>query len=230
VAGPPFRTDDPEPAAYGHWEFSLGSHVTSAPGGVSGSAPHVEINFGNSPDMQIHMIAPFSYSHPDGGRATYGLGDLEIGLKYRFINETPDLPQVGTFPLVETQTGNAAKGLGVGNVQLFIPLWLQKSWGEWTTYGGGGYLANIKRHPDNSWFVGWEVERDLSDFLTLGAELFSSIFPSDRSEDEIAFNIGTIVNFSDNHHILLSAGRDIVGHRDLFAYAAYQLTIGPASK
>jgi hypothetical protein len=229
-AGPPFRTDDPEPVDYHHWELYGASQITSDQNGVFGTAPHVEINFGVFHEAQLHMIIPLTFNHPRMGASAYGPGDVELGLKYRIVNETPFIPQLGVFPLVEIPTGNAVKGLGAGNVQIFVPLWVQKSWGSWTTYGGGGYLATITSDPANSWFAGWEAQHDISEIITIGAEVFSAFFPSISSENEVGFTIGTIVNFNDNHHLLFSAGRDIMGYNYFFLYAAYQLTIGPSSK
>jgi hypothetical protein len=230
AAGPPFRTDDPEPVEYHHWEFYGASQITSGTDGISGTAPHVEINYGILRQVQVHVIVPMAFNRPRTGPFAYGPGDVELGLKFRFINETAALPQAGIFPLLEIPSGNAGKGLGAGNAQLFIPVWLQKSWGPWTTYGGGGYLANVASDPVNSWFIGWEAQRDFSKALTLGGEIFGTVVPSQRADNELAFTIGAIVNFSEDHHLLFSAGRDIVGHNDFMFYAAYQLTIGPAQK
>ena len=229
-AGPPFHTDDPEPVELHHWEFYCASQMTGSQDGISGSAPHFEINYGIFPEMQIHIIFPLAFSHPRTGNSAYGPGDVELGLKYRFVNETSSVPQVGVFPLLEIPTGNAEKGLGSGNAQVFIPLWLQKSWGQWTTYGGGGCLVTITPDPLNSWFVGWEGQRDFSEFITIGAEVFGTIIPTKSSENEAAFTIGATVNFNDNHHVLFSVGRDFVGPNNLFLYIAYQLTIGQGSK
>lgn len=223
IAGPPFRTDDPEPVDYHHWEFYGASQIASDQDGVSGTAPHVEINYGLFHETQIHVIIPLSFNYPHSGNFAYGPGDIELGLKYRFVNETSSSPQIGVFPLIEIPTGSATKLLGAGHAQIFIPLWVQKSWGSWTTYGGGGYLVNITPDPANSWFVGWETQHDLSEFITIGAEIFSTIIPSESLENELAFNIGTIINFNDNHHLLFSTGRDIVGHNDFFLYVAYLL-------
>lgn len=230
TAGPPFRTDDPEPVEYHHWEFYLASQIANANEGLSGTVPQVEINYGIFQETQIHLIVPLSFNRSGTSAFAYGPGDIELGLKYRFFNETPFIPQVGLFPLAEIPTGNAAKGLGEGNAQVFFPLWAQKNWGSWTTYGGGGYLVNIRPEPVNSWFAGWEVQHDFSELITLGEEVFGTFYPTSSTANELAFNIGAIINFSDNHHVLLSTGRDIIGHDDLFLYAAYQLTIGPGSR
>jgi hypothetical protein len=224
MAGPPFRTDDPDPVDYHHWEFYGASQIASDRDGVFGTAPHVEINYGIFHETQLHMIFPFSFNYPHTGASAYGPGDIELGLKYRFFNETSSAPQIGIFPLFEIPTGNSAKGLGAGNAQIFFPLWIQKSWGPWTMYGGGGYMVTIKEKQANSLFIGLEGQRDFSKKLTVGAEVFSNSFPSESSENEVAFIIGATVNFSDNHHCLFSAGRDLVARNNLFFYAAYQIT------
>jgi hypothetical protein len=226
-AGPPFVTDDPEPVEYRHWEIYLASQHAKDKDGWSGTAPHFEINYGVWPNVQLHLIVPLSYVSPNDDSSHYGFGDMELGVKYRFIQETNLLPQVGTFPLVDVPTGNSSRGLGSGHVKAFIPIWLQKSWGPWTTYGGGGYWINPGSDNKNYWFVGWEVQRDLSKAITLGAEVFYNTPTAKGEGDRIGFNAGTIINITDEHHLLLSAGRDIHGQNRFSAYIAYQLTLGP---
>ena len=139
AAGPPFRTDDPIPVGYHQAEAYLFSAGTREAGGTSGVGPAVEFNYGPLPDLMLHLIAPMGYDHPETGPSHIGYGDTEVGMKYRFLNETGHLPAVGIFPIVEVPTGDSDKGLGDGNAQLYIPLWVQKDFGKWTSYGGGGY-------------------------------------------------------------------------------------------
>src|ERR1017187_2736428 len=100
-AGPPFVTDDPEPVDYQHWEFYIASAHTKLGGDWSGTAPHIELNYGVVPNVQLHLIAPLAYDVPPDGKSHYGYGDTELGVKFRFIQETNCLPQVGVFPLLE---------------------------------------------------------------------------------------------------------------------------------
>jgi len=44
LAGPPFRTDDPEPVEYEHWEFYVASQGSFSRDESMMTAPHVEIN------------------------------------------------------------------------------------------------------------------------------------------------------------------------------------------
>ena len=44
--------------------------------------------------------------------------------------------------MLELPTGNESRGLGEGRLHAFLPVWIQKSFADWTTYGGGGYWFN----------------------------------------------------------------------------------------
>lgn len=227
-AGPPFFTDDPEPADYRHGEFYFASQYTHNDDGRSATLPHLEFNYGILPDMHLHLIAPLQYVKPEGEDSQYGYGDTELGVKYRFIQETERRPMVGTFPIVLLPTGDKDKGLGSGETQIFLPLWVQKSWGPWTTYGGGGYWINPGEGNKNWWFFGWLVQRKLTEQFTVGAELFHRTASQDGGEETNGFQVGAIINLTDQHHILLSAGRDFgSGPNLLTAYVGYQFTFGP---
>ncbi len=226
-AGPPFVTDDPEPVEYRHWEIYLASQDAKDKDGWSGTDPHFEVNYGALPNLQLHLIAPLAYVRPNDGSSHYGFGDLELGVKYRFIQEADWRPMVGVFPIVDLPTGNSSLGLGSGYYRIFLPIWFQKSLGPWQSYGGGGYWINAGSGNKNYWFFGWQVQRELSKAITLGGEVFYNT-PTARAEGgRTGFNVGTIVNLTDEHHLLLSAGRDIHGQNRFSAYIAYQLTLGP---
>jgi hypothetical protein len=225
-AGPPFVTDDPEPVEYRHWEIYLASQHAKDKDGWSGTAPHFEVNYGALPNLQLHLIAPFAYVKPNEGSSHYGFGDLELGAKYRFIQETDWRPQVGAFLIVDMPTGRSSKGLGNGYVKTFLPIWFQKSWGPLTSYGGGGYWFNPGSENKDYWFAGWEVQCQLSKIVTLGGEVFYNTPTAKGEGSRTGFNVGTIVNITDEHHLLFSTGRDIHGQNRFSAYIAYQLTLG----
>src|SRR6266571_972442 len=111
-AGPPFVTDDPETVEYKHGEFYTASQYANNKDGKEGTLPHFEFNYGVIPDVQLHLLVPLAFVHPNGGQTMYGLGDTEVGLKYRFIHESETIPQIGTFPLVHVPTGDSERGLG----------------------------------------------------------------------------------------------------------------------
>jgi hypothetical protein len=230
LAGPPFKTDDPETIEYKHGEFYVASQYANDKDGVSSTAPHFEINYGIVPNVQLHLIIPFGYDRPRGGPTLYGFHDLELGVKYRFIQESDYLPMVGTFPIVHLPTGNESRGLGSGETQLFLPLWLQKSWGPWLTYGGGGYWINPGKDNQNYWFFGWVVQREIAKWLSVGTEFFYQTPPVRYGEYQTGYTIGAIINITENHHLLCSGGRDFHGPNLFSYYVAYQYTWGQEKK
>jgi hypothetical protein len=120
-AGPPFRTDDPEPVEFGHYEFYMFSTGTHVRGETSGVAPGFEFNYGLIPNGQFHIVAPLAFDRTEGEPGHYGYGDTELGFKYRFIEEDKNgwRPQVAVFPLLELPTGSEKQGLGAGHTRVF---------------------------------------------------------------------------------------------------------------
>jgi hypothetical protein len=227
LAGPPYRTDDPEPVEYKNWEVYLASQYSNDRGGVSATAPHAEINYGIVPNTQIHVMFPMEYVKPAGASSQYGYGDTELGVKYRFFENEESKFMAAVYPLVEIPTGDQSKGLGNGDAQVFLPLWLQKSWGPWSSYGGGGYWINPGEGHQDFWFLGWQVQREINKSLAIGAEIFHQSPSETDGDSHTGFNIGATINITENHHILMSAGRDIEGSNLFSSYIAYQLTFGP---
>ena len=226
-AGPPFITDDPEPVEYRHVELNAASQYANNKRGKEGALPLFDFNYGIVPDVELHFLVPIVFVHPAGGPTLHGFGDTEVGVKYRFIHESETTPQVGAFPVVHLPTGDSDRGLGGGHVPLFLPIWIQKGWGPWTTYGGGGYWFNPGGGNKNFWQLGWLGEREITKMLTLGAEIFYVGKDTDEGRDRTGYNVGGFFNLTENHHILFSAGSDIAGDNRFSAYLGYRWTFGP---
>jgi hypothetical protein len=220
-AGPPFLTDDPQPVDLHHWEFYAASQWSVSREAQDGTLPHFEVNYGALPELQLHAIVPAAISIESGQPTRYGLGDVELGAKFRFIDEAAWRPQVGTFPLVVLPTGSASRHLGAGVTQVLLPIWIQKSFGSWTTYGGGG--LRLSRDAKDA-VAGWLVQRELVKGLTLGTEAFLTV-PTSGGGTELQLNLGVIVDASERHHLLLSGGPAFGDDARAQGYVAYQLTI-----
>lgn len=226
AAGPPFVTDDPEPVELHHWEAYLFSEGDASPDARQIQGPAVEFNWGAAPNLQLHLVVPFATASLAGGPSTHGLGDVEIGIKYRLVEEDRHTPMVGVFPMLELPTGTADRGLGNGRLWARLPLWVQKSWGPWTTYGGGGYAVN--RAPDalSYLFAGWLVQRAVSASLTLGGEVYARQADSVGGGGTAVFNAGGFYNFTKELSFLFSAGHSFCGERHTVAYLGLYWTWG----
>jgi len=112
-------------------------------------------------------------------------------------------------------------------VRAFLPVWVQKSFGAWTTYGGGGYWINPGAGNRDTWFAGWQLQVHATSFLTPGVELYYQTAPANDRVSEVHFNAGLILDIGESHHVLFSAGRAFHGCDCSHAYAAYLVTFGP---
>ena len=211
-AGQPFRTDDPEAVEYRHAEFYVFYQQTLAADGRTGVLPAFEFNYGVYENVQLHLVAPIAFNTPSEQGTTHGYGDTELGVKWQLNEETDTMPMIGIFPLVELPTGNSDKGLGNGHTQVFIPVWLQKKWGDFQTYGGGGYWINNGEDNRNYRFVGWQAQYEFSEHVTLGAEVFHTTGQVAGQSSSTGFNVGGFYNF-DEHKPCVALGRQGIAKR-----------------
>lgn len=228
-AGPPFLTDDPEPVDYRHWEAYLFSSYDRSSAARQIQGPAVEFNLGAAPNLQLHLVVPWAWSQSFGSRTQSGLGDVELGFKFRFLQETEHGPQIGIFPMVELPAGNASRGLGNGRAWFRIPLWIQKSWGPWTTYGGGGWTINHAPGQRSHTFAGWLLQRDLGKRLTLGGEVFAQGADAEGERGFAIADLGGSLNFTPGFSLLFSAGHTVRGERHTVAYLGLYWTWGPST-
>jgi hypothetical protein len=227
LAGPPFLTDDPVPVDYRHWEFYLFAAGDRTGDTNTLESPAVELNYGVAPETQLHLGVTVANVSAAGRSWTSGLGDMELGIKYRFLQETDTRPQAGVFPAVELPTGSSSRGLGNGRAWFRLPVWLQKSYGPWTSFGGGGVALNSAPGQRNYGFGGWAVQRDFGPYFTPGVEIFRQGADTDSDRGFTAANIGVTLNFTKNVSLLLSTGRSFSGDRHTLWYAAFYSTWGP---
>ena len=247
-AGPPYLTDDPEPVPYHHWELYTFATRDQTRSTTIVNGPALELNNGVAPNTQLHLIVPETYSSQDGTSAR-GVGDVEAGVKYRFLGETKDRPEIGTFPQVELPTGDQSRGLGNGRTWVKVPIWLQKSFGPWTTYGGGGYAYNPAPGQSNYGYGGLLIQRTLSPRLTLGGEVFFQGAQADTPESgatgsagtsssglQVAgarasalWNFGGSYNFTPDFSLLFTAGHSFQGDGNAIMYLGLYRTWGPGS-
>ena len=230
LAGPPFQTDDPEPIDYGHYEFytfgtSDGTHVETDTAG-----PAVEFNWGALPNVHLHIIVPAAAIFPSNGPRAFGLGDIELGIKYRFVQEGKHRPMVGTFVMFEMPTGDSDKGLGVGKTWYKVPIWVQKSFGPWTTYGGGGVTVVPQTGYRNFPFAGWLVQRDIGKRWTLGSEVFyhgPEGIATAQTRPATLVDAGGYYKFHDpGFQLLFCYGHTAIGQAENYAYLGLYWTWG----
>jgi hypothetical protein len=240
LAGPPFQTDDPDPIDFRNFEFYTFASADGTGAEMDTAGPAAEFNWGALPNVHLHIVLPLAAILPANnmrfapagmGPSAIGLGDMEAGIKFRFVQETKRRPQIGTFVMFELPTGSVAKGLGLGRTWYKVPIWVQKSFGPWTTYGGGGEVIynridGYRNHP----FAGWLVQREMGKKLTLGSELFyhGAGGPANpQSRSAMMLDVGGYYKFRDpGFQLLFCYGHMIAGQSENYAYLALYWTWG----
>ncbi len=214
-AGPPYDTDDPEPADYRHWEiymFGTGARSDGAFEGESG----LDINYGLADNVQLTTTIPINFTRGPGART--GMGDVEFGVKYRFYHNEAAGVSISVFPTVALPT--SGKRYGSGKTGMLLPIWAQKDFGKWSVFGGGGYSINPGAGNRNYWQVAIAMTRDVTPKLNIGAEI------THRGPEEIGekptttLGIGAIYRLKGPLSLLASAGPSF-GGRNGDKYHAY---------
>lgn len=238
-AGPPFQTDDPTPVDYGHYEFYVFGSADGTPAEMDSIGPAFEFNWGAVPDVQLHAILPWGAIAPSNnpiyapggtGPMAFGLTDMELGLKYGFIHQTPHRPQIGTFTMLELPTGNSNKGLGVGRVWYKLPLWMDKDFGPWTVVGGAGYTLIHQTGYRSYPYTGFLVKRVLNERLELSIESFSHAregFAAAQTQASSMIDAGGYYHFkTPGLQFLFAYGHSIAGQTENYAYLGLYKTWG----
>lgn len=222
--GPPFNTDDPEPVPYRHWEFYLSSINSFQHNLATGTLPHFELNYGLVPNLQFHAQIPMNYTLINGKDFDYGTINTELGFKYRFYNNEESNLQIATYPMIEIPTFKN-ENLGSSQVQLLLPIWIQKSWNKFTSYAGSGYNFNPGPGNKNWIFAGWQVQYECSKTCTIGTELIYKSPAIINSNAFYGLNFGGFVNLNENIHLLYSLGHSLANENITIAYLGCQITI-----
>ena len=144
----------------------------------------------------------------------------EIGIKYRFLEESENYPQLGIFPALEIP-----KSFKLNEIQVFLPLWMQKSFHKVTTYGGVGYWIIPGKENLNWIFAGWQIQYNINDIISQGVEVIYHTKQSNEDIQQLSINFGGNVNFNRNFHFLYSIGHSLTGNNCFLAYFGILITV-----
>jgi len=210
IAGPPYITDDPVPTDTGHWEiygFASGEGRASDVDADAG----FDLNYGPVKDVQLTATLPLSFAHDrvDGWRS--GTGDVELAVKYRFIDDDKSGFSAAVFPRVFLPTSSLDSH---ERTRLLLPVWAQKDFAGGTSlFGGGGYEINPGPGNRNFWQAGIALTHDLNKTVSVGGELAWQQRSETDGTSEADAGLGSIVKLSDHYALLFSGGPTWADHR-----------------
>ena len=215
IAGPPYLTDDPVPTDEGHWEIygfvsGEGRHSTmDADGGF-------DLNYGALDNLQLTATLPLTFSHDpiDGLRS--GPGDLEFGVKYRFIKDERDGLSVAIFPRAILPTSRSDRQ---NRTRLLLPIWLGEDISGGTSiFGGGGYEINPGAGNRNFFEAGLAITHEVTNKVSIGGELTWQQPDSIDGTNQVRPGIGSIVKLTRRYALLFSGGPTFADHRTSYHF------------
>jgi hypothetical protein len=219
TAGPPYLTDDPVPTETGHWEiyaFGAGEGRSAVFDGDLG----VDLNYGPARNVQLTATLPLTVAH-DGEEWRSGRGDVELGVKYRFLRDEESGFSAAIFPRIILPTSSLDSG---GRTRILLPLWVQKDFGSTSLFGGGGFEINPGTGNRNFWQYGVAVTRQVHDIVSVGAEVTRQTRDTTTGTAQTRAGVGTTVKLSSPFALLISGGPTWSDHhRGYHVYSAIGL-------
>jgi hypothetical protein len=202
IAGPPYLTDDPVPTDTGHWEiyaFASGEGRRSALDQDVG----FDLNYGAVEGVQLTATLPLSFSHAPHEGWRSGTGDVELGTKYRFIDDKAAGFSAAIFPRVILPTASRSPG---EKMRLLLPLWLGKDFDGTSLFGGGGYMLNPGAGNRDFWQVALALTHDVTRNVSMGAEIARQGADTIAGTPQTRAGVGAIVRLSEHQSLLFSGG------------------------
>lgn len=205
-AGPPYVTDDAEPTDFQKFEiYTFGSGTATREGrdGETG----IDFNYGGAQDLQLTAVLPLAHETPRHGGTLAGIGNIELAAKYRFLHQDDFGWDVAVFPRVFLPSLSAHSGDRHGSV--LLPLWVEKDWGPWSTFGGGGCALNKGGGSRNYCLAGWALSRQMLPALTVGAEIYHQTADVRDGKASTGLGVGATYDLSGHYHLMGSYGPGI---------------------
>src|SRR3981081_2240373 len=199
LAGPPYVSDDPEPTDYKHFEIYTFSNGTATRGDIGGAAG-IDFNYGASPNLQLTATLPIGFDRPASSRTNFGLSNIELAAKYRFLHQDAFGLDVSIFPRVFLPSGSP--NIGNNTASVLLPVWVQKDWsGGWSAFGGGGCVIS-GRSSQNFCLSGGGVTCHLLPQLHVGAELCHTTADGNGTPASTTVGLGARYDLNETYHLL----------------------------
>jgi len=226
LAGPPLITDDPDTPGKGGWEINLSYNlevireriVDELPSGRTQEKfrlgrehmiPLVDINYGLLDNDQWKIEFPLLIERGPDGTYQRGIGDIEVGWKFRFIEQAAFHVSLSIYPQAVIPTGDEDSGLGAGKPEYTFPLQIGRHFFDERLflYGEVGYTAFMSRDQDDGWFYGVAVEYELWEGLVILGEINGQVPVAGPSHPDALFNLGFKYKLTENVKFITAMGR-----------------------
>ncbi|MDQ3622850.1 MAG: hypothetical protein M3463_10225 [Verrucomicrobiota bacterium] len=135
-AGPPLEPDDPDTPGAGRWEINVSSQLEKRRD-VWEWTPLLDINYGAGERVQLKLKPRYAILDEPGVDARSGPGNIQLGIKWRFLDESSNGVAMSVYPQVDVNPPGDSDRRGLVDVgaDFILPAQIARSFGRTRLYG-----------------------------------------------------------------------------------------------
>ena len=188
-------TDDPGVVDLHKWEINTSINVTISDR-TEIAFPHLDFNYGIAQNLQLKVEAPYNFTFQKKEKTTSTLGDMSLGLKFRFLGEDKHFISLATYPQLTIR----------GEKGFLLPLLMEKTFGKFLTgYDIGTFWGNYNS-LQNGILLGYQV----SEKTQVMSEYFMEKEFNSPNSPSGFLNFGFRQSLNKTFTIIGSAGTQII--------------------
>ncbi len=206
--GPPYYTNDPGTPGNHNWEINLAYMPFEYNNQSIAHTPDVDINFGVGDRIQLTYESAWLRVADPSSPPKYGLGQDQLGFKWRFYDNEQSGFAISVFPQVSLNNPNhsADRGITPRSASVILPVEFSKKLGPVSLNWEVGY--NVVHAGPDGYLAGVVVGRDVTENLEIDAEFYSvGTFHSSNGQQTIEG--GARYKIHPPFILLLMAGRSV---------------------
>lgn len=223
MAGPPYNVDDPATNAKGEVRLTTAFTSSESKGKETYSFPNFTTLYGITDNLQL-KIQLGGKTMRSAKKVESGLDDSIINLKWRFLNETKNVPQIALSVQSKLPTADFSRGLGTGRTDYKLGGTIAKSFGRFKLAAnvGQNIMGDVKSR-DNGYY-GLLGTYLLTPKLTVGAQWYGNASSAAKKREEMAWGLGMRYNYAPGRALLCALGRSERGYSNLNSYVGIQMS------
>lgn len=211
--GPPYYTNDPGTPGNKQWEINLGYMPFLYDTQSITHTPDVDINFGLGNRIQLTFENAWLRVDNPLGNPQYGLGQDQLGFKWRFYDNEKSGFAMSVFPQVSLNNPDSSvrRGITPRGASLILPVEFSKKIGPIDLNWEVGY--NAVHLGSDGYLAGLVVGHEFTNNFEMDAEFYSvgQFHPAVNSD---TFGIGARYKIHPPFILLLMAGRSVEAARN----------------
>jgi hypothetical protein len=217
--GPPLITNDPDTPGPGAWEINIAATGDRSARAWTLDAPDVDINHGVGERVQLSMHAPWSHRRDEGGAWFSGMGPIEFGVRWRFLDQAQAGVSVAVQPLWIRSFSPAAErhGLNAPNPEWVLPLQVSRHFDHSAL--GGEIARHVVANEPDTWQAGGFFEYDCRPRLQCLGEINTTW----EDGPNTVLNAGGRQAITQHVNLLMSIGTQISGREEARSHVLFYL-------